>query len=439
VDVADPLITSDQMVGEWDPDAGLWSARDWTPGPAGSVAIELPGGVELDVDVASPRTFVGLWVPAARGDRPDRTAARTVERLLGEDRARNLFELDVTDVARSLDVGRDDPYGEREPGRRFGQGTQPGPRGVHRSLAHLGLATTVLQDPAASGLARALARLEAATRLPRLGERDEARTHAEAGAAVLIDRWPEIGDTDPRTLARTLRRIERLLTAETAAAVRQLRADLDARSSRAARRHGAAAFDAASAPMALPRFSSVDAAARPVARLLRLDATGMPVPLQGREIAARAVRHAEAEVRIHGLAHDAGIWWARAFHPDGTMLAAAPFLADRADAVARLLVPPGALHDATYDITDLPGQPRLPSRMHAVAEAVGQGQAAARAERLALPHVAEERWQRSSGGWQAVGDKARISQARDYARGIDRVRDRVPPPLLADPVVEAGD
>lgn len=434
--MAEPVITSGQMVGEWDPDTRLWSARDWTPGPAGSAAVELRGGVELDVDVASPRTFVGLWVPAGPGDRPTRDSIRSVTMLLGPDRARALFDLAGTRGARSLDDGGDDPYlDELRQRQQFGRGTQPGPQGLHRSLAHLGLATTVLQDASSSGLARALARLEAATRLTRVGMRDAARSHAEAGAAVLLDRWPDIGDTDPRTLARTLRRVDRLLEPDTAVATRRLGTDLRGRVAHHSRRYDAT-VDAASAPMeALPSLAS----RRPVARLLRLDVSTLPVPLLGREIAARSVREAEAEVRIHDLAHEAGTWWARAFDEDGTMLAAAPFLAVDGDAVARLLVPPGALRRASYDITDLPGQPRVTPRLHAVVDAVAEGQAAARAERLGRPQVAEERWHRSSNSWAQVGDKARTTQARDYARSFDRGIRRVPPPLLADPVVEAGD
>jgi hypothetical protein len=394
--------------------------------------------VELDVDVAAPRTFVGLWVPADGDDRPNRDAVRTVTMLLGPDRARALFDLTGNAGARSLDEGRNDPDEElrQRQRQRFGRGTQPSPSGLHRSLAHLGLATTVLQDPTSSGLARALARLEAATRLSRVGMRNAARSHAEAGAAVLVDRWPDIGDTDPRTLATTLGRVDRLLSPETATDARGLVADLRGRDRRARHVRETVALHAARAPMEAPPAA---ASARPVARLLQLEVSALPVPLHGREIAARAVRDAEAEIRIHDLAHEADTWWARAFDEDGTMLAAAPFLPVDGDAVVRLLVPPGALHHATYDITDVPGQAPVAPRLQAVVDAVARGQAAARAERLGRPHVAEERWNRSGRSWAEVGDKARSMQAQEYASGMERGRDRIPPPLLADPVVEAGD
>ena len=94
----DALIESVSMVGEWDPDAGGWSARDWVAGPAGTVGVTLPGGVELDVDVATPDTFVGLWVEASGGDgpggrRPSEEAIGTLVALLGESRTSELLDL----------------------------------------------------------------------------------------------------------------------------------------------------------------------------------------------------------------------------------------------------------------------------------------------------------------------------------------------------------
>ena len=88
--MAEPLIASEHVVAEADPVAGGWAARDWVPGPAGTAGIVLAGGLELEVDVAAPGTFVGLWVPSP----PSARAIGALRQLLGDERSAAL--LDVT-------------------------------------------------------------------------------------------------------------------------------------------------------------------------------------------------------------------------------------------------------------------------------------------------------------------------------------------------------
>ena len=142
-------------------------------------------------------------------------------------------------------------------------------------------------------------------------------------------------------------------------------------------------------------------------------------------------------MRLPRRADEAHRWWTRAHGRDGTVLAAAPFEPDGADAVARLLVPPMHLRHATFDVTDQPGEPRPSSRVLATIAAVEAGQAAARAERLGRDVEAAARWRRCEAAWDEAGADAKAGLARQYAAEVGASTARVPPPLLADAVLEA--
>lgn len=147
-------------------------------------------------------------------------------------------------------------------------------------------------------------------------------------------------------------------------------------------------------------------------------------------------------MRIPGRPDLAERLWARSFDVDGTIVAAAPLLADdhdsgRGDVVARLLVPPSKLREATFDITDRPSEPRVSSVARSTVEAIAHGRRAARAERLGDRKEAYSRWGRSADTWRTAGDDERALTARRYAEDGDR-GGRIPRPLLADPLIESG-
>lgn len=455
----EPLIRSEHVVGEWDALAGAFSARDWTPGPAGTAGLRLRGGVELEVDVAAPGTFVGLWAEADRGT-PRRPTLDALGRLLGRERVAALLQLQkqpgTPKVLTPLHDGVE-PYSSilrSEPGR-WGTGRDRD-SGVAPGLARVALASASGTEPTASTLVRALSHLDAALAAsifgPGIGFGGRARVDAVAGAELLLEvvRRGELDGepVDGPTLADALQQLLPLLPGGLDEQIRALaerttrrRADVDPLS-----------FDdvALAAPMTAadrPPAFAARAAAAPrggrgaVAPVLGvLDPRSLPLELATTPVVVEARTSSELAVRIAGGARDAEGWWARAHSADDVILAAAPFLPDRGDAVARLLVPPDQLRTAEVDVTGDPGAARPSRRLRRTAEAIAAGQAAARAERLGLARDARERWLVSAAAWDEAGDEARRGQAAELAAGGGRRFGQVPvpPSLLADAVIEAS-
>lgn len=471
----EPMITSEHVVGELDPDDLGWSARDRTPGPAGTAGLTFLGEVELEVDVASPATFVGLWVPAPVGDR----ARGAVARLLGDQRAAALLGL--------ASPGAVVLPGPDRATRRFGR---PSPRrgtvdpgGVDASIARVALAGAAVVAAAPDPLVRALGHLDAVAGLAGvrrgIGTRARRQGAALAGAELLLGvaRRGELAGrpVDGGALARVLGLVVPMLDGPLAAEVRALVGAIVAGAvafapvpvpeadpglaapgaAGAGRAREAISYDAtaegsggaverAAAPaasMAVPAAAPVEAKKvarpRPVGRLLAVDLAALPHALADLGVAARTTTASEVEVRVPGRADDATRWWARAFAPDGVVLAAAPFRPAGGDAVARLLVPPEALLDVLVDVTGQPGEPRPSSAALGVLDAVALGQAAARAERLGAATDAAARWHRCADRWDQAGAPQRAGLARRFAGETHRgTTDRIPPPLLADPLLE---
>lgn len=454
----EPLIESLAMVGEWDGEGRGWTARDWVPGPAGTVGLTLPGGVELDVDVAAPGTFVGLWVDAARARQPSLEAIATVIALVGEERATALFGLDRGGV-RQL-PGPDD-RDEVSRVRRRNRGTDPTEPGLAAPMARHVLALGDAVDHDGSDLVAGLSLLDAAAAarwidapgidglgIAGLGLEGRMADLVDRGAGLVIDEWSADVPVDRRLLADVIDTVDPWLTDAQRQALRSLDG-ADAAAAAAAPAGDGAAADAeseAGLPLAVrsARLSSVSATPTPapVARLRPVDVSALPASFSVVEAAARDTRDAEAEVRIPGRPDLAERLWARSFDADGTIVAAAPLLADdhdsgRGDVVARLLVPPSKLPGATFDVTDRPSEQRVSSLARSTVEAIGHGRRAARAERLDDRKEAFSRWGRSSDAWRAAGDDDRSLTARRYAEDGGR-GGRVPRPLLADPLIESG-
>jgi hypothetical protein len=459
--MAAPSIDSQHVAGAWDADLGGWWARDWTPGPAGTAGLTLAGDVELDVDVASPATLVGLWVPSPL----PRRGARALRNLLGDERAAELLALGAGGGPAGpvvLGAGRVRRLG-RTRDRSLGRG------GVAAPLARLGL--TSIPSIAASGdpLVRALGHLDAAAATiavgPGVGVGAAGRAHALAGIELLVDlaRRGELDDrpVDGAALLDALERLDPLLPEGHLPALRAIRADLDAGAVRFApipeadpgrALAGGARADvavdaiaselamapppAAAAPLAEGAPRARVARQRPVGHVVGVDVAVLPLALAAASVRARTTTPSEIEVRVADRGHG-GRWWARAFDLDGQVVAAAPLLAGDGDAVARLLVPPERLTQLRVDVTDQPGEPRPSAAALDVLGAVATGQAAARAERLGRTGDAAARWHRAATAWERAGADQRAGLARELAAG--RRDERIPPPLLADPLVEALD
>lgn len=437
------------MVGERDPDAGGWSARDWVPGPAGTVGVTLPGGVELDVDVATPDTFVGLWVDESgnrsgggRSGRPDGQpgdeAMRTLVALLGADRV---------DALLSLTPGGPRQLPGDELSRRRDRPTQtsaPEP-GVSPALAHHALAIDQASSLGGSDLVRALALIDgaaAALDVRGLDLDDRVGPAATEGVTALADLWPDVDDVrvDRRQLISLLDQLRGHVDDAAQPALRQTMAMLvgeEGGLTPVAIGEPAAARLAAPMASRARMFDAAAPAPAPVSRLLAVDVSTLAESYRVTAAAARATTESEIEVRLPDRDDLAERLWARAHDRDGTVLAASRFVTAGDDAVARLLVPPSALTRVAVDITDRPADPLPSTRLRAMLEAIDRGRAAARSDRLDDRKEQFTRWSQSSSAWRAAGDDDRARRAMQFAEDGSGGR-RVPRPLLADPVIEAG-
>ncbi|WP_436793864.1 hypothetical protein [Actinospongicola halichondriae] len=429
----EPLIESRAMVGEWDGEGRGWTARDWVPGPAGTVGLSLPGGVELEVDVAAPGTFVGLWVDAARARQPSLEALATLAALVGEERATALLSLRRGGV-RPLPSTRYDRFDEDRV-LQLDRGTDPTEPGLAPALARHALAAGDAVDHSASDLVVALSLLDAAAAglgIDGLDLERRAQDMARRGADLLADVWSPDVSIDLRSLRAVVRELDPLFTDDHR---RAMRAIVDGRDQRHPAGSGRVA-DAAM-PASAPLQATEMRRSAPVSRLRPVDVSTLPESLDVLEAAARNTRDAEAEVRIPGRPDLVDRVWARTFDADGVIVAAAPLLDDGGDAVARLLVPPSLLAGASFDVTDRPDEARPSRGLRATVDAIAHGRSAARAERLRDRKETYARWGRSAESWGVAGDDDRAQTARRYATDGDR-GGRIPPALLADPVVEAG-
>ena len=409
------------LVGQWEPEAGLWLVRGAVPGPAGSVGLALAHGIEADLDAARPGTLTGLSVelPAGASPPPERHARIALAAILGPAAATALLDLRPGPAARL-----------------------PGAGAAGGDLGTLGRAA--LARAAAAGaapLVRGVGLLEASVSLAGIGAAagDLVRRDAEEGGALLLEVAAAGGLhlPDPRTareLASVLRRAATLLGGrrpllDLAAEVGRGRDDV---------RRPAAADAQLSIPAAMAPASRAAAAAPMAAggalRVVRpvlVDRSHLPSGVAPADVGAVAAGPAEVEVQLAHAAGRAAGWWARASGPDGTVLALAPVVEAGEDAVARLLVPPLAVAGVEIDLTAEPAAPRPSPRLRAAERAVLLGQAAARASRLGRAGAAA-RWVACGQAWAEAGDDERAALAVDPAR-----RGEPGPPLLVDHLVEA--
>lgn len=441
--MADPLIRSTHLVGSWDGVAKGWSARDTLAGPAGSAGIELPGGIELDVDVAAPAVLTQLWVPAHGPDgsaHPAEEAAGLLVALLGDQRAHDLLTMASGD-GRARRLAGDGDSSDRD--RRLGSLPRRGGDGAVPALGSLALAEAVLADPSLSPAAHLLASLDVAHHLVDLDGLIELGGRLRTATAQTAERWldPDALELiaeepiDASAVIVALQGLQPFLPPAEADGIQTvlaelLRQDLPDHHLEAA---SARMLSDLFVPDAPPRVASVGVPLDVIERAT------LPAAFARSPVVARATTGSEIEVRVVDQARHAEGWWARAHTPAGIIVAAAPLRAVGRDAVARLLVPPAELRSVRIDLTQDPGRPVRSQAMQAVTRAVRAGQDAARSERLGERHQARAQWIHAAALWEVTGDQARAGQANDYARrSPTRSMDqRIPAPLLVDPLLHA--
>jgi hypothetical protein len=464
--VPDPLLGDEQLVGEWDADAGLLVVTGWVAGPAGSAVVELPGA-ELDLDVAAPGRTCQLLVPVGKtGDTatvPQATRA-VLHRLLGDPRAVALLNLIRGHSARPvvLPPPHEGPAAPVSPGPapdHGGRGRLPlpvGGAGVDPRLARLGLARLGVADEELPPAARAVAQLEAAVTaadLPAdLGLAPVVAAGTRDGAEALLTLVPaarrdpdviagRLGWLDPVTalrLAALTRRAANLPGTDpaTATALGRLAAGLDLVPSAGALEPApTAAATAGGAQETSGPLAGQAVSDRPAPELDAASARRV-LPADARPAVARQSEH-EIEVSVPGLGDALEGVWARVLRrADGLLLALAPFRAagpDRADARARLLVPGESSAALLVDLTVDPAVPAPSAALRAFEQALAAGRRAARAQRLGRRGTAIAGWRHCAEAWTAAGDDRRAAMATEYAELV--LAQAVPPttePLVSD-------
>jgi len=428
--MAEPLLGARPLVADCHPGAGVATLSARPAGPAGTAGLALADGLELDVDAADPASLVDLTVewPPGRAGAPDLPPARrrALAALLGDGRAAAL--------AAAL---RARPEGEGWVGCRLGDEGDGAPGvapGLHRAALALAAAGTAGVVPAVRGLGLAEAAVELA---PHVGALPEAgatvRTWLAGAADLVVDALAEgtfaVPDGAAVPVAGLLRRVARLAGTPPLAASRfaGLARELEEGAHRAPppRRR----------PATAPAAVGVRPPAAPGGEL-PVDRGALPGFVAGAAVSGRRRGSSEVEVRIDRWGDRRDLWARALDRSDRTVLAMGPFRPDGDDAVALLLVPPGAMGRVALEVTERPGDDPPSAPLAAAARAVHEGAAAARAERLGDRRAARGAWRRCAHAWAVAGDTDRAEAARRHAAQLTGPRsswpDRIVRPLVVD-------
>jgi hypothetical protein len=426
--VAEPLLGTEAIAAAWLADASLYVGREWVAGPAGSAPLSLGGGVEIDVEVAWPSRLAGISIEGRAGGRLSERTLGVATLLLGEDRVAQLLGLASSDGIRVL-TGRP----SSDPRTRLHDDD-----GVSPTLFRPALARLIASDDP-SAVRRAVALLESSVWLGRagrgLGLRRSARGDARTGAELLLvaveDLLLERGDA--HELAGVVRRVasDHIDRSTTRRRLESIAADLDGgRHSPAKEAAAMEIADAVATPM-LSRMMKPAGGAAPRA-VIEVDRRFAPTSLDGVAVHAQRLSAAEVEVVAGGEAPGC---FARAFDPQGTLLALAPL--DRGSAV--LLIPVDEVAGSTIDVTAAPNGLRPGVALLASERAIRDGRRAASAERAGRIGEASRDWRRSATSWREGDDDDRASIAEGYAAGATRRgrAARIPAPLIADRLIDS--
>jgi hypothetical protein len=409
---------------EVDVAAGLAFVQASNAGPAGTAALLLGDGIELDVDVAQPTRLVGLTLdlPAGGPGALDHETRLRLDALLGRPRVDHLL-----DLARSA-THDSDP--ERKLGRHGAPLRDRATGSGHRlapALHRAALAYTAASEAGAPPVVHASGRLEAALELAKAssiaGLRPVARRDARLAIDLLLDLAEERRLTIPEHAAAAVSDLVRAARAldgrrDKRAALRALLHEIERGDFTPTRpRVGSMVPSRSMAPSgATPgRISMAREAGRGGGP--RVDVRALPGALADAAPIAHRRSAAEVEVRIPDWAEQQSDLWARAFHArDDVLLAVAQFRRDGPDVRARLLVPPSHTPHLEVDVTDRPELARPSAALCAVQRATYQGRLAARSERLGRAGEAARHWSESAREWVRAGDPSRAQQAALYGR-----------------------
>jgi hypothetical protein len=361
-------------------------------GPAGSHLIPMDG-LDIDVDVASPRIANRVWVEDTDRLR-DRSFVTLLVRLLGGDVVEEVVGL----VARGTGTARM-THEDR------GSNT-----GCDLRIAALGAACTAASTPSQTRAEEALAVLEAALAAQDLGllshmpELAEDAEHAGEWLAAQRDQVLPDGDSETLTAAeQVLRRATVAFNADLTAVLQRLEV----------------AVPVSSAP---PRL--VMSAPTPVTSDPHFARDSLPMLVAGRAPSLTAISNDEYEVRLPGWGERVDGYWVRAFRDDELApLVTAPMITEHDDAVASLLLPHDGHDRLVFDIVE-----NITARRSTPAVV---------AFRLALATgTAQALWLEASSLHAEAGDetRARLAEAiaNDELAGSRAMSRRAFDPLLTD-------
>ncbi|HEX6421062.1 MAG TPA: hypothetical protein VFZ77_21340, partial [Acidimicrobiales bacterium] len=374
--MVEPLLGHRALVVACDPVARLATVREHPAGPAGSAGLDLGAGVELDIDVADPSRLAGLTVelPATGpvGDLPAGARSR-LHALLGPG---GVAELGAAIRDAACTSAAADGAGAGHPPLRpltgdagaspDGVATPPQPgndgdraAGVAPALQRGALAHAAACEPGVPRLVRAVALLEAADALERVGHRLDlrsmARHDARVGAGLLVDLLAEGLLVVPSVrlagaLAAVVRGAVGLLAGQPLVASRLTALADELERGRHVEGPRSARSAAAEAPSSGGGSPPVGAGPH-----VGVAVASLPGAVAEAAVTARRTGPDHVQVRAAGWVERRHGLWARAFDAvDGTLLGVAPLRRDGRDAVASLLVPASAMGRVEVDVTDRP-------------------------------------------------------------------------------------
>jgi hypothetical protein len=397
-DPYDPAGPDEQLLAERDA-SGAYTLTSWAPGPAGIAVADLPGDVEVAVDLASPTIVTSVSVPELSG-----RSEAVVDALFGHGTTEEMVRATERMPGRAVLL----PGASRYRARVMSDPRGPGSPAV-RAAGGFALLSELLADPDAAPFERLVALLESIEllrRVPAVADPFLLRRLAE-GAAAEIPLSPMPDGYIAEEVARLAHRAASVAAPEAADELTRYAELCESASS-----HPVAAM--AAAPMSALRVEREHA--RPLPR-------------------SEARRYVKDDIRVsyphpHVVRVDAEVdslvgerWWARVFRrDDGLVLGMAPVRGDTP--TAEMIVAPQLGNAAlVVDFTTDPLEPPRGAATAIIQEAIATGRAAALADRRRDPEAARL-WAQCASLWQRAGDHRRATLAMQYSGAFPKIKTR---------------
>jgi hypothetical protein len=365
-------------------------------GPAGSNVLVLDG-IEIDLDVASPRIVCRVLIPDDDAFRAPQRRSLLI-RLLGGHVVQEIVDL----TARGTRTARIEVLPSSRPDGQLDVRIGALAAALHAACE---IGRTAEEEAVALQEALVLAdELGLAGTVPGLAE-----SAGEAANWLATSDDLEFRSSDPEApahVAQVLRAAAARHPAEVGAGLRRL-----------------AALLPVGAEVATPQPAHEGRALR-----FTFSRDSLPLLAADRTPSLSCISEDEYEVRIPGWARRVDDWWVRAFVGDSaTAVAVVPMLPDDDDAVATMLLPNGPDVDFFFDVVQDVTVRRADHAVAAFRSALAAGRRAAIDERRGRVGRARELWRTSSAMHEEAGDRERASIARAIAdddlagsRAIDR-------------------